>query len=364
MQTSNNNYPDLVSPPDGFEQQEPEAAATQDTHLRGICFVLAVLLSFGMLGIWIMQNSVNAYFQQTYHRESPLMQLGDYSLWAKGGSIGDVLYASHGVAKAAIEEQNGQLVNGFNADYAFTPEFKAELARKIRLEEIRLAQEKAAIAEKALLDQFTLTKADEIFFAGDSLMQGVAPHVQKHLQQGYQIKSVNLSKQSTGLSYPGFFDWPKTIKETLASNRSIKILAVFLGPNDPWDMPNPQGGSYLKFKSPQWEAVYRSRIADIIQAAQRQHVSVMWLSPPNMGKPMLNEQMIYLNQVIADEVKKNKAFFIDTRPLLGGKNDVYSDYLVKNNQSIKMRSADGIHFSPDGQKIIAQEIEKHLKIVN
>ena len=91
MQTSNNNYPDLVSPPDGFEQQEPEAAAVQDTHLRGVCFVLAVLLSFGMLGIWIMQNSVNAYFQQTYHRESPLMQLGDYSLWAKGGSIGDAM---------------------------------------------------------------------------------------------------------------------------------------------------------------------------------------------------------------------------------------------------------------------------------
>jgi len=55
-------------------------------------------------------------------------------------------------------------------------------------------------------------------------MQGVAPHVQKHLQQGYQIKSVNLSKQSTGLSYPGFFDWPKTIQETLASGRNIKIL--------------------------------------------------------------------------------------------------------------------------------------------
>jgi len=44
MQTSNNNYPDLVSPPDGVEQQEPEAAAVQDMHLRGVCFVLAVLL--------------------------------------------------------------------------------------------------------------------------------------------------------------------------------------------------------------------------------------------------------------------------------------------------------------------------------
>lgn len=363
MQTSN-HYTDLVNNADDPEEQQPETVVVQDPHTRGIYFVLVVLLSFAVLGIWIMQNSVNAYFQQTYHQQSPLVKLADYSFWTTGGSIGDALYRSHDSVKTVISEQNEQLVQQFNLDYAFTPEFKIELAKKIELEKIKLAQEQAAKAEQALLDQFTLSKADSIFFAGDSLMQGVAPHVQKYLQQNYQIKSVNLSKQSTGLSYPSFFDWPKTIQDTLKSDHTIKILVVFLGPNDPWDMPNPQGGMYLKFKSAEWEAAYRSRIANIIQTAQSHQVSVMWLSPPNMGKPMLNEQMIYLNQVIADEVRKNNAFVIDSRPIIGGKNNVYSDYLVKNNQSIKMRSADGIHFSPDGQKIIAQEIEKHLKIVN
>ncbi len=59
-------------------------------------------------------------------------------------------------------------------------------------------------------------------------MQGVAPFVQKSLKQQYGIESANLSKQSTGLSYPSFFDWPKTIEETLKKHPEISVLAVFL----------------------------------------------------------------------------------------------------------------------------------------
>lgn len=79
-------------------------------------------------------------------------------------------------------------------------------------------------------------------------MQGVAPFVQKHLKQEYGVQSVNLSKQSTGLSYPNFFDWPKTIEQTLQKEPDIHVLVVFLGPNDPWDFP--MGKKYLKFASP------------------------------------------------------------------------------------------------------------------
>ena len=129
-------------------------------------------------------------------------------------------------------------------------------------------------------------------------------------------------------------------------------------------MPNPKGGSYLKFQSPEWETVYRSRISQIIQTAKENRISVMWLSPPNMKKDSLNQQMVYLNRVISDEVKKHQAFFIDSRPLLGGKNDIYNEYLTKNGGSIKMRSADGIHFSIEGQKLIAQVISSHLKVIH
>ena len=335
-----------------------------DDHFQSYTFILITLISFAFFSIWIMQNSVNAYFQQTYHKESPLAKLDQFEIWKVGGQIGNLLYTRHGLEKAAIGQLNEKIINQYNDYYAYTPEYRAYLLKLEKEEKIRLAKEEQARAHQALLDQFSLKRSDQVFFAGDSLMQGVAPHVQKHLQEKFDIKTINLSKQSTGLSYPSFFDWPKTIQDTIDANKQIKVLVVFLGPNDPWDMPNPKGGLYLKFQSPEWESVYRSRIAQIIQTAKENRISVMWLSPPNMKKDSLNQQMVYLNRVISDEVKKHQAFFIDSRPLLGGKNDIYNEYVTKNGNSIKMRSADGIHFSTDGQKLIAQVISSHLKIIH
>ncbi|MDM1760098.1 DUF459 domain-containing protein [Acinetobacter sp. 251-1] len=342
-------------------------ATTQDhienDHWQGVLYTVVFLVVTAVLGIWMMQNSVNAYYQQTYHQDSPLKVLDKYPMWQKGGELGTLFYAEHNAVKNSIQQHNQYIVDTFNHDYAYTTEYKQQLVEKAKQEKIRLAKEAAAREHQNLLNQFSLTKNDQVFFAGDSLMQGVAPFVQKYLLENYDIKTVNLSKQSTGLSYPSFFDWPKTIQETIVSHPEIKILVVFLGPNDPWDMPNPKGGTYLKFKSPEWEAVYRSRIKEIIDTAQQHNVRVMWLTPPNMRKPQLNEQMIYLNQVVADQVQKSKAFFIDSRPILGNKNNVYSDYLVKDGQSIKMRSADGIHFSAEGQKAIANVISQHLNVI-
>ena len=360
MQTSNQQ--DCLSP--NYELNEGEIGQeSKDSHTQNFIYVLFVLVVFAFLSLWIMQNSVNAYIQQTYHKESPLMELNQFPVWKMGGKIGQAFYQEHDIAKSFVEDSNQNIVDHFNRDYAYTAEYKVYLAEKARLEKIRLAEEAAKRAELAIKSQFTLTKSDQVFFAGDSLMQGVAPYVQKSLLENYDIKTVNLSRQSTGLSYPSLFNWPQTIKDTLANNAAIKVLVVFLGPNDPWDMANPKGGSYLRFQSPEWEQEYRSRIADIIRTAQEADVSVMWVTPPNMRKDSLNAQMIYLNAVIEDEAKKGKALVIDSRPLLGGKNGIYSDYLEQEGKATKMRSADGIHFSPEGQKAIAKIISENLHIV-
>lgn len=362
MQTSNRPESTETPKPDLTTALE-HPIAQHGSALTAFIYTLGSLLVCALLSIWIMQNSVNAYYQQTYHQPSPLVDLEDYPSWNLGGKIGDELYHQHDSIKAKISAWNSEIINDFNVDYAYTPEFKAAMLEKQKQEQLRLEALAQARAHEAQLNQFSITKADQVFFAGDSLMQGVAPHVQKYLQEQYAIKTVNLSKQSTGLSYPKFFNWPLTIKETLETHPEIKILVVFLGPNDPWDIPNPAGGAYLKFQSPQWETVYRSRIAEIIQTAQQHQVKVMWISPPNMRKDLLNQQMIYLNHVIADEVHKQQAFLIDSREILGTSDNVYNDYLLENGVSSKMRSADGIHFSTEGQKNIAKSIEQHIRIV-
>lgn len=322
-------------------------------------FVLLVFIFTAGIALWLMQNSIIAYYQQTYHSNSILMKLKQYAWWQTGSRAGEALNNGVSQLNQSIKSANLSTITAFNDNYAYTDSYKAKLQQQLKLaqEQHRLAQKKAAI-ENDMKAAFTLTATDEVFFAGDSLMQGVAPHVQKWLSDVYGIKSINLSKQSTGLTYPGFFNWPQTIANTLDNNPHIKILVMFLGPNDPWDIPDPHNGSrFVSFASPQWESIYRSHIKTIMDSARQHQVTVLWLTPPDMRKQKLNEQMIYLRQITADEVSKNHGYVVDTRAMLGSNGDQFYDTVTQaDGKKIKTRSSDGIHFTLSGQKIIARNI--------
>lgn len=322
-------------------------------------FVLLVFIITAGIALWLMQNSIIAYYQQTYHSNSILTKLKQYAWWQTGSRAGEALNNGVSQLNQSIKSANLSTITAFNDNYAYTDSYKAKLQQQLKLaqEQHRLAQKKAAI-ENDMKAAFTLTAADEVFFAGDSLMQGVAPHVQKWLSEVYGIKTINLSKQSTGLTYPGFFNWPQTIANTLDNNPHIKILVMFLGPNDPWDIPDPHNGSrFVSFASPQWESIYRDHIKTIMDSARQHQVTVLWLTPPDMRKQKLNEQMIYLRQITADEVSKNHGYVVDTRAMLGSNGDQFYDTVTQaDGKKIKTRSSDGIHFTLSGQKIIARNI--------
>lgn len=341
-----------------------------------------LLLTF-VAGIWIMQKSVNAYYMQTYHNESPISKI-NHPIWKMGENIGDWLYLKHGKVADAIALFNQNHIDEFNSKYiqidkvitekqgiAQTIQPKPELTQtkqEFQGASLAIVQEPSYVVssepvldQKALLTQsLTLNKNQKVFFAGDSMMQGVAPHIQKYLQ-GLGIKSINLSKQSTGLSYPKFFDWNKTIKKTINNDSSIKVLIVMLGPNDPWNI-NDKTGKNLKFKTKEWDNEYQSRMADIIEFVKAKNIGIIWVTPPNMKKDQLNTQMNHLNDVMMAELKRHNLQMIDSRPIMGGQNNRYHDYLKKDGKQIKMRTGDGVHFSPEGQRILAKEVQSYLVI--
>ncbi|MGC6031707.1 hypothetical protein VU661_25030, partial [Enterobacter kobei] len=82
-----------------------------------------------------------------------------------------------------------------------------------------------------------LGSSEKVLLIGDSMMEGVAPGVLKIIREKHHVTGINLSRRSTGLAYPGFYNWPAKTAETLRQTPSIGLLVVFLGPNDPWDMP-------------------------------------------------------------------------------------------------------------------------------
>lgn len=319
------------------------------------CFYLSLLLaSIGI--VWFSQKSINAYWQQTYHQASPLEKLDHYSWWQQGATLQHSLNTNYQNIQSWLATQNQTWQNQVGK-----PEMREQYVLE-KLPENRAISESEQVPDVAPLadDRIILSPQDKVLFAGDSMMQGVAPFIQKWLSQNYGIVSFNLSKQSTGLSYPSFFDWPTTIEKQLAEHQDIRLLLVFLGPNDPWDFPNPENkAQILRFKTPEWEQVYRSRVARIVEAAQKHQVKIIWYGIPYMKAKRLNAQMAYLDSVLEDELK-NKALWIPTKERLSHISGKYSDTAIIDGKTQRVRSKDGIHFTAIGQKLLADEVQKHI----
>lgn len=320
----------------------------------------AAMLLTALFTVWFSQDSINAYWQQTYHRASPLEKLTDYGWWRNGSRWQQAALQRHEAALSWLETENKSWREQ-HATAHIPPGVVLPTASAVPPEtRTKSASEPAAAqntASKPLHECVQLSAGDKVFFAGDSMMEGVAPHVQRWLSSQYGIDSLNLSRQSTGLSYPSFFDWPGTIEKILREDQKIKLLVVFLGPNDPWDFPNPEPGtqSYLKFQSPEWEQVYRQRIERIVVAAKAANVQIIWLGIPLMKSTRFNAQMRYLDSLFASELA-GKTIWLPTDKIMGGEDGKYRDSISINGQTVRLRSKDGIHFTIKGQQLLADQI--------
>lgn len=383
---------------------------------RAALETLCVLLLTLILIAWVGQDSIALYWRQSHHAEAPLESLKPLPGW----SLGSILNAASIRLKASLAER----LSGFDewalaaisartldadppsagaakkpAKPDISPFLEAEkpgkdadaakerknLAQKEIGVEDRLAPsareskrfkrdehprqtpeaaareaEKTAPAQ-AEVEAVPLGRKDSVLFVGDSLMQGVAPHVNVSLYKRYAIRSLDLSRQSTGLAYPGFFDWPRQVKEVFLEKRGIKLMVVFLGPNDPWDFPNPRGGPYLKFRSEAWENVYRGRIREMLGIARKNGAKVLWLAPPCMREKDLNRNMSYLSELFSDEVKSSQEFFLRAGELIGCDGERFVSFMDAGKKKIKSRFDDGIHFTRAGQKRIADEILSFIR---
>lgn len=384
-------------------------------------FRVAYILFITVIGLlFFYLHSVELYWQQTYHRSLPIMPSDERSPLLLGATLTQTLVDIEHESLRAVSDWNEEIIASINHEFLSEhahhnltalqvdvfpetshiqsqPEPEPEHQDTIQQEETRLAEailpnhegksdtvfipseekiEQNANAEsgsetgeEAQQQQLTfspepivITPQDKILFAGDSLMQGVAPRVKRELFHKYKLESIDLSKQSTGLAYPSVYNWPKVVEETLANDSAIKVLAVFLGPNDPWNYPVKGRSSYLKFKSAQWEATYRYRINRILTAAKNHDVQVLWLGVPCMRKTKLHEDMLYLNSLYRSEVEKVNQHFITTSDLLGCSDELYNNAITTDKGAIKVRIDDGIHFTVPGQRILANTIISQLTI--
>ncbi|EAH6863619.1 DUF459 domain-containing protein [Campylobacter upsaliensis] len=310
---------------------------------------LFILIVVFVLVVLVMNKSISSYLEQKYH----------IIFYPQN----DILNEANAL-KVKLEQVRMILSNE-----SISTEFEAEKEENLNVKEeqnLSLALEKpeAIVEPEANISFIDNTKleislSEEFLLIGDSLMQGVAVALNKDLKN-LGLKVVDLSKQNTGLSYKSYFDWAKETTKTLQNNKKIKYLVVLLGANDPWDIK--KGGIYHRFNSKSWLEIYTQRVDEILKIAAKYNAKVLWYEIPPVKKDDLNKKLSILNQIYSQEILKNKGIFINTK-LFFSKNDAYSAYIKDgNNKSIKVRSDDGVHFTPSGAKEMSKLLLEYIKL--
>jgi hypothetical protein len=200
----------------------------------------------------------------------------------------------------------------------------------------------------------------KVLFAGDSMMQGVAPLVINQLRkENSKGVFVDLSAQSTGLTVRRYFDWPTKIKEeTLA--RGFELVAVFLGPNDPWDIY--EGAKRYAFGTPEWEEKYRDRVIEVMQFAQERQVHVIWIGLPNMKEERVKRGAIVQNKIFKEQAGQFNFDYLSTEDFLGALDEPFKKFVEEPGKGqVMIRADDGIHFTQAGLRLISARLYELIK---
>jgi len=199
-----------------------------------------------------------------------------------------------------------------------------------------------------------------ILFAGDSMMQGVAPLVIRDLSLKHpDWQMTDLSKQSTGLTSRKYFDWPRTIQQEIQI-RNLSLVIVFLGPNDPRDMYLPD--KRVSFGKPEWLENYAARVDEILGYAVQNQVRVIWLGLPAMRDEPLQRGAVVSNHVFYDRAQAFGTDYLSTEPLIGLVSLPFKKSMPDDHgRPLNLRGEDGTHFTPAGLHKIKQALVAHIE---
>jgi hypothetical protein len=208
--------------------------------------------------------------------------------------------------------------------------------------------------------KLALSRGDKILFAGDSLMQGLVPHLTRDLRRDGFRHYLDASRHSTGFSYPATFDWLGKIQTAIVRDR-VNTVIIFIGANDAWSLAS--GGKLYGFGSPPWRAEYTRRVREVVQFAHQHKVRVMWLELPPMRYDNLTTGRQLLNTIYRQVATEESALFVPTAQVVNDNEDKFGLFkTLADGKVAQTRMDDGVHFTRLGQTLISKAVLQHLNL--
>jgi len=201
--------------------------------------------------------------------------------------------------------------------------------------------------------------APSIAILGDSLADALNSGFEGDpvLRGAYRL--MHRASSASGLVREDYFSWPKTIATLLAEQPGLSALVIMIGLNDRQIIR--AGDRNLEPLSEAWREDYRKRVDAILTLARDAKVPVFWVGLPLMRSPKLSEDLMALNMLIRERVAVFGQTFVETVDAFADAAGAFSatgpDVIGDN---VRLRGADGIHFSPAGQRKLAFFVDRAL----
>jgi hypothetical protein len=194
-----------------------------------------------------------------------------------------------------------------------------------------------------------------LWIGGDSLAGSLGPSLGEQTAATGIVQPVYDSRVSSGLSSPGFFDWPGHATDEMA-RLNPEVVVFIVGVND-WATPRttPTDAS----GQPAWRAEYAQRVEEMLDTLEgpttrAQPRPVYWVGAPTLEERRKDVGAREVNAVAAAVVARHpSATYVDAYHLFSSPVGAYTATLAApNGKSVRVRTADGVHFTPEGGDLL------------
>jgi hypothetical protein len=171
------------------------------------------------------------------------------------------------------------------------------------------------------------------------------------LKDAGAFKPITFYKVSSGICRYDFFDWQQQV-ETVVKTAKPQAAVIMMGTNDTQSVW--KDGKWIPYGDMAWKQAYEERVGDIIDTmleggARR----VYWVGMPIMGEGWRNSRMRLINRIFQQQAEERPgAEYVDIW-------DLYTTPAGSFDPSLRL--ADQVHFTADGQALLAEQVYKALK---
>jgi hypothetical protein len=190
-----------------------------------------------------------------------------------------------------------------------------------------------------------------VWVGGDSMGGELGWALEPLLQDSGVFKPITYYKESSGICRYDFFDWQKQM-ETVAKTAKPDAVVLMMGTNDTQSVW--RDGEWIDYGKMEWKQAYEDRVGDIIDTMLKGDARrVYWVGMPIMGEGWRNSRMKLLNKIFQKQCERRPgAEYVD----------IWDLYTTSDGSfDASLRLADQVHFTVEGQELLAGKVYKAIK---